>query len=181
MHDHQVIGAKILPFPLGGRHNRCPGRLRDALALLPLGDRPVTFANRISEFGDGSKGLNKLYDGGFHTQDIAGDGLSRQVQSIIPVTKESHRRTMRPMGRHSPSSQFKAEMAKLLKAARISAGFDTQREFAFALGIQEERYKKWESGRTPIPHEYMPGVCELLDKDANYFYKLQPRPLRKTA
>jgi transcriptional regulator with XRE-family HTH domain len=62
-----------------------------------------------------------------------------------------------------------------LKAARIAAGYDTQPPFAKALGIELERYKKWESGRTPIQHEYLTQVCDLTGKDPNYFYGVQSR------
>jgi transcriptional regulator with XRE-family HTH domain len=62
-----------------------------------------------------------------------------------------------------------------LKAARIAAGFDSQPPFAKALGIELERYKKWESGRTPIQHEFIPAACELTGKDANYFYGVPAR------
>jgi len=64
-----------------------------------------------------------------------------------------------------------------LKAARIAAGYDTQKPFAAALGIELERYKKWESGRTPIQHEYLADVCELTGKDPNYFYGVQAREM----
>lgn len=61
-----------------------------------------------------------------------------------------------------------------LKAARIAAQYDTQAPFAKALGIEPERYKKWESGRTPFQHEYLERICELTGKDANYFYGIKP-------
>lgn len=189
MHDHQVFSAKVLPFPPGGRNNRRPSRLRYPTSLLPLGNRPVILANRVSQLRNGAKGSEKSLDGingiggllCLHPADDAGDGLSRQVAPIIPVTTRKRPRTIRPMGRHSTPSKFKDEFAVRLRAARIAAGYETMKEFAEALGIQEERYKKWESGRTPIPHEFVPLTCELLDKDANYLFRVTPRAARKSA
>jgi transcriptional regulator with XRE-family HTH domain len=85
------------------------------------------------------------------------------------------------MGRGVAPTRFKSEFAERLKAARIAAGYATQQEFATVLGVPIERYKKWESGRTPMPHQYIPGACDLTGQDANYFFKVAPRVLRKTA
>jgi transcriptional regulator with XRE-family HTH domain len=78
------------------------------------------------------------------------------------------------MGRAKTPVQFNKALAARLRAARIAAGYDTQAPFAKELGIELERYKKWESGRTPIQHEFLPRVCELTGKDANFFYAIQP-------
>jgi transcriptional regulator with XRE-family HTH domain len=87
------------------------------------------------------------------------------------------------MGRGIQPTKFKSEFAERLKAARIASGYATQQEFATAMGVPIERYKKWESGRTPMPHQYIPAACELTGQDANYFFKVAPRaaPFRKTA
>lgn len=79
------------------------------------------------------------------------------------------------MGRGITSPRFKDDFAERLRAARISAGYRTQKEFAERSGIPLENYKKYESGRTPIPHRLMGLVCELIDKDANYLYGIEPR------
>lgn len=100
---------------------------------------------------------------------------------MIPVTGKPTPRTIRPMGRGVTPTRFKTEFAERLKAARIAAGYSTQQEFAAALGVPIERYKKWESGRTPMPHQYIPAACELTGQDANYFFKVTARVLRKTA
>jgi len=105
------------------------------------------------------------------------DGLSRQVAAIVPVTDLQAGQTISGMGRARTPIQFNKELAMRLKAARIAAGYDTQPPFAKALGIELERYKKWESGRTPIQHEYLTQVCELTGKDPNYFYGIQSKEL----
>jgi len=38
--------------------------------------------------------------------------------------------------------------ARRLEAARISAGYETMRDFAAALGVQEARYRRWEAAET---------------------------------
>lgn len=100
---------------------------------------------------------------------------------MIPVTLERSMRTICPMGRLSTPAAFKKQFAILLKAARISAGYQNQDEAARALGIERERYKKWESGRTPVPALYIGVVCETFGKDANYFFRIEAISARKTA
>lgn len=83
------------------------------------------------------------------------------------------------MGRARSPVQFNKDIAARLKAARIAAGYENAREFATLLGVEYERYKKWESGRTPIQHEYIPRACELTGKDANYFYGIRTATAEK--
>jgi hypothetical protein len=152
----------------------------NSATLLPFADSPMTLANISSHIRDGfpaSENVGK----GLHVPNSAGDELSRQVDSMIPVTKTRPNRTISPMGRGTTPTRFKNEFADRLRAARIAAGYQTQMEFAQALGVPIERYKKWETGRTPMPHQYIPEACELLDKDANYFFRVTPRVIRKTA
>jgi transcriptional regulator with XRE-family HTH domain len=86
------------------------------------------------------------------------------------------------MGRGVTPTKYKQELAERLKAARLMAGYDTQQAFAKALGVEWERYRKWESGRTPVPHQYVPLVCELLDIDPNFLFLGAPKAAaRKTA
>jgi hypothetical protein len=77
------------------------------------------------------------------------------------------------VGRAKTPVQFNKELALRLRSARVAAGYDSMGPFAKALGIELERYKKWESGRTPFQHEYMTGICALTGKDANYFYGIR--------
>lgn len=65
-------------------------------------------------------------------------------------------------------------MAKRLSAARVVAGYTTKKEAADALQIGLDRYEKWESGRTPIPAQYVGPVCALFRVDANYLFGIEP-------
>jgi len=93
-------------------------------------------------------------------------------------------RTISPMGRASTPARFRLEMAKRLSSARIVAGYPTKRLAANELGITLDRYEKWETGRTPVPAQYVGPVCELFHIDANYLFGIQPtypaQPARKT-
>ena len=128
----------------------------------------------LSHLGHGIPAL-KDFAYGLHGPDCAGDELSRQGPSIIPVTVLEARRTIVPMGRGTTPARFKNEFAVRLKAARIVAGYKTQKALAAEIGIDWERYKKWESGRTPIPHQYVRTVCDLLNIDANYLFDIESR------
>jgi DNA-binding XRE family transcriptional regulator len=183
VHRKKVISAQILPFRLRRRDERRPVLVGDPTALPPLLDRLVFLADVRSQRGkvvvppakDGFQGK------GLHVPYSAGDNYSRQVPPMIPVTASERTRTMCPMGRGTAPTKFKNEFAERLKAARIAAGYATQQEFATALGVPLERYKKWESGRTPMPHQYIPDACELTGQDANYFFRVTPRAIKKIA
>jgi hypothetical protein len=168
VHHEQIVGSNILPFTRSRRNHRRPVRGWDAPALPPFADNPMTDPNVISHFRDGGPAAEHVVE--FHDVTIAGDGLSRQAVATVPVTDCTPARTIRRVGRARSPVKFNKDLAMRLKAARVGAGYDTQAPFAKALGIELERYKKWESGRTPIAHEYLAAACELTGKDANYFY-----------
>jgi DNA-binding XRE family transcriptional regulator len=183
VHRKKRIRAQVLPFRLRGNNEGRPVLMRDAVTLPPLLDGLVLLPN-VSSQGRGIV-IPPIEDGfkgkGLHVPDSAGDKYSRQGRPMIPVTGKPTPRTIRPMGRGVAPTRFKNEFAERLKAARIAAGYSTQQEFASALGVPIERYKKWESGRTPMPHQYIPAACELTGQDANYFFKVTARAIRKTA
>jgi hypothetical protein len=77
------------------------------------------------------------------------------------------------MGRSTTPVKFRAEMAKRLMSARVVAGYNTKKEAADALQIGLDRYEKWESGRTPVPAQYVGPICELFRIDANYLFGVQ--------
>jgi DNA-binding XRE family transcriptional regulator len=85
------------------------------------------------------------------------------------------------MGRGATPVRFRSEMADRLKSARIMARYGTQLEAAQALGVQLDRYRKWESGRTPVPAQYVPTVCATFHIDANYLFDIQRPAAQKTA
>lgn len=118
------------------------------------------------------KDVGKLLHGPY----LARDGLSRQGVPRFPVPSEASEPENKRMGRARSPIQFNKDLALRLKSARVAANYQRAEDFARALGVEYERYKKWESGRTPIQHEYIPRACELTGKDANYFYGLGPQP-----
>jgi hypothetical protein len=92
---------------------------------------------------------------------------------MIPMTKTARVPTISPMGRSTTPVKFRAEMAKRLMSARVVAGYSTKKEAADALQIGLDRYEKWESGRTPVPAQYVGPICELFNIDANYLFGVQ--------
>lgn len=78
------------------------------------------------------------------------------------------------MGRGVTPVQFNRRFAQLLKAARVAAGYRTQKDGAVALGVEFDAYKKYEQGRTALPHELISRACRAFGKDANYFYDIEP-------
>lgn len=180
VHRKQVISSQVLSFRLRALDNSRPSALWDAPASLPLLDGPMTFIDGNSHLGDcvpAGKNLVNL----FHAPLIARDDLSRQAVPMIPVTARMLKGTISPMGKGTTPASFKRDLALLLRSARVAAGYSTMEEFAKAMRVSLERYKKWESGRTAIPHEYIPLACQLLNQDANYFFKVEPKAMRKSA
>lgn len=85
------------------------------------------------------------------------------------------------MGRGVTPVKFRAEMARRLSSARVVAGFVTKREAADALGVRLDRYEKWETGRTPVPAQYVGPVCALFHIDANYLFGVTPAQAQRKA
>lgn len=184
MHGEQIVSAKLFSFPPGGRDHVGPIVRRNAASLLPLLDTAMSLPDGLGHLRHGLPQLEKLYKGG-HAPDSDGDYLSRQWGAICPVTNQVLKGTMCPrMGRGTSPAAVKKAIADRLRSARVAYGngeaYRTQALFAKALGIEVERYKKWESGRTPIPPEFIGPICDLLGKDANYLYGIAAKePLRK--
>lgn len=179
VHSQKIVGGKLLAFKARRADNGIPRGLRDTFPLLPFLDSPLMLTDTLGHLLDRVPNLEDVGKG-FHVPLIARDELSRQASTIVPVTGQPHAGTMCPMGRNKTPARMKSELAKNLKAARIAAGYKTQKDFADALGIEVERYKKWESGRTPIQHQYIPRACDLLNTDPNYLY-YGIKEARKTA
>lgn len=100
---------------------------------------------------------------------------------MIPMTAKTSDRTISPMGRSTTPVKFRAEMAKRLSSARVVAGYSTKKEAADALQIGLDRYEKWESGRTPVPAQYVGPICELFHIDANYLFGVQSTAVTRKA
>jgi hypothetical protein len=173
MHGEQFVSADVLPFRSQRRNQRRPRCMRDSLALKPLLGSGFGNADVVGHLRDGRPAAEHFRDAFHNKAHYDGDGLSRQAVATIPVLDSGHHSTIRRMGRARTPIQFNKELALRLKSARIAAGYDTQPPFAKALGIEVERYKKWESGRTPFQHEFLPEICRLTGKDANFFYAVE--------
>lgn len=178
VHRKKVVSCDVLTFPLQGGNHSGPRRVRNAFPGFPLLDSPVTLPNISRHLGDGAPALENVVDG-LHGDNSAPDELSGQGRLIIPLTGRRPKRTIRPMGRGSTPVRFRSELAQRLKSARIMARFETQQDAAIALGVGLDRYRKWESGRTPVPAQYVPLVCQLFKIDANYLYSVPSMPLSK--
>lgn len=169
----QNICADVLPFSLERFNDRRPGRRGNAAASTPLNDHPMTLPDVIGHLSERVPAVEYVLQG-LHCPHSVGDGLSRQGGAGIPVRESGIAVNNLRMGRAPSPVQFNKELALRLRSARIAAGYENMREFAQLAGIEYERYKKWESGRTPIQHEYMRRIWELTGKDANYFYGISP-------
>lgn len=170
MHREQIGSADILALPLERLNQRRPSRRRNLFPLPPLGDRPMTLANVRRHVGNRSPAIEHVSKV-LHDPHSVGYKLSRQARAGFPVQVRTPAGDNSQMGRARSPVQFNKDIAARTKAARIAAGYGEAREFAekFML-VTYERYKKWESGRTPIPHEYVPRFFELTGKDANYLF-----------
>lgn len=47
-----------------------------------------------------------------------------------------------------PAVEYRAAFARRLVAARVSAGYETMRDFAKELGVAEATYRRWEAAET---------------------------------
>jgi hypothetical protein len=169
MHREQSIAGQLLAFPSERLNQRRPRIGRDALALPPLLDRIPGPTDIGSHRGECFPTGKDIFEGA-HALEYASDGLSVQEPTMIPMTVSTHVPTISPMGRGTTPVKFRAEMAKRLTSARIVAGFTTKKQAADALGVGLDRYEKWETGRTPIPAQYVGPVCDLYAIDANYLF-----------
>lgn len=180
MHREKVITGQLVPFPAKLSKQAGPVIGRDATALLPLlspGSRHIKIGSHFRELAPRVENVFKSS----HAREFAPDELSGQGPTMIPMTTLVPLRTIGAMGRASTPAKFRSEMAKRLMSARIVAGYATKREAAEKLGITLDRYEKWESGRTPVPAQYVGPVCALFNIDANYLFGVEPSPpARKT-
>jgi hypothetical protein len=180
MHREKPVTCQVFAFPLKRADKRRPSIRRDSLALLPLLNGSPGPAH-ISRHGRQRVPLLEDVINRTHARQHAPDELSGQGPPMIPMTVSTAPRTISPMGRSTTPVRFRAEMAKRLMSARIVAGFETKKQAADALQIGLDRYEKWESGRTPVPAQYVGPICELFRIDANYLFGVsQPAASRKT-
>lgn len=175
MHREKLVACQLYAFPFERGNQSGPGIRRDALALTPFLDSVLAPANVRRHFGERLPAVKNIIKRA-HARQYAPDGLSDQEPPMIPMTAAAPRPTISPMGRGTTPVKFRAEMARRLVSARIVAKYETKKQAADALGIGLDRYEKWESGRTPIPADYVGPICALFGVDANYLYNIEPRP-----
>lgn len=183
VHRKQLVTGQFFTFPSKSQDQSGPRVRRDAVAFSPLLHRGSGALNIDGHRRERLPLLKHVIDR-THARQNAPDDLSGQEPPMIPMTALAPTRTISPMGRATTPVKFRAEMAKRLMSARIVAGFETKKQAADALHIGLDRYEKWESGRTPVPAQYVGAICELFKIDANYLFGVtqpvaQPATQRK--
>lgn len=180
LHREQVIPGQAVALIAKRPNQGGPVVRRDTATLLPFLNHRSVLANSRGHLRERAPGVKDIVNSA-HARECAPDNSSGQGPPMIPMTSLAVVRTIRPMGRASTPVRLRAEMAKRLRSARIVALYATQKQAADALQIGLDRYEKWESGRTPIPAQYIGPICKLYGVDANYLYDIEAkRPARET-
>jgi ribosome-binding protein aMBF1 (putative translation factor) len=60
-----------------------------------------------------------------------------------------------------PVNPMRAAFARRLEAARMTAGYETMRDFAAALGVEEGRYRRWEAAETEPDLLHLQKIARL--------------------
>lgn len=180
VHGQKAVSAQVFAFAPKRVKKRRPVLMRNPLALLPLLNRRPRDLDVGRHFGKRVPAAKDVVERA-HVTEYAPDELSGQGPPIIPVTAERAKPTISPMGRGVTPVKFRSEMAKRLRAARVMARYETQKQAADAIGVGLDRYEKWENGRTPVPAQFIGQVCSLYGVDANYLFGVEARgAARKT-
>lgn len=174
MHRKEIVSAQVFAFAPNRINQGGPVLMRDLSALAPLLDPVLLGADVGRHLGQRPPRLKQLVERS-HAPKVASDGLSGQAPPKIPMTDSEALRTIGPMGRGVTPARFRSDMAKRLSSARVVAGYQTKKQAADALGVGLDRYEKWETGRTPVPAQYVAAVCDLFGVDANYLFSVQPK------
>ena len=66
------------------------------------------------------------------------------------------------------ASRTKRGFAKRLKAARISAGYETQIAMAERIGSEHETYRRWERAETEPPYFMLVRIGEAVGKSLDF-------------
>lgn len=169
VHNEQVVCGKVLAFTGKRTHQGGPMTDGDPAALFPLLNELEMNPEVGPHLGDGFP-LTKNVVQSLHADRVVGTAIPCQPGTAFPATTGLHKSKIRRMGRTKSPAEFNRLFSERLRAARISAGYDSMPPFAKAIGVEWERYKKWEAGRTAVPHEHLPRICELTGKDPNFFY-----------
>jgi hypothetical protein len=78
------------------------------------------------------------------------------------------------MGSKQPLSKFEQDFIARTARARIARGI-TQQVMADGLGIPQDRYKNYESGRL-LPHEFIPQFCLICGCDPTWLFTATGQP-----
>jgi hypothetical protein len=78
------------------------------------------------------------------------------------------------MGSKQPLSKFEQDFIARTVRARVARGI-TQQVMAEGLGIPQDRYKNYESGRL-LPHEFVPQFCLICGCDPTWLFTAAGQP-----
>jgi len=67
-------------------------------------------------------------------------------------------------------SSMTEKVGKRLKALRLARGYEKLRAFALDIGVNEDRYDKWEKGKAMIPPEYVEILIDRFGITADWLY-----------
>lgn len=179
MHGEKIVSAQLFAFSLEGCEKRRPVGVRNPLALFPLGDGPLTFANVGRHLGDGLP-CSKHIAEACHMLHHGPDELSGQVRIKDPMKSMPSNRTICPMGRGRTSPKLIDDVCSRTRAARQMAGHADQAAFAKLMGIKPDTYARYEQ-RLPLPHRYFARFVELTGADLNIVLTGKPRPETRKA
>ena len=77
------------------------------------------------------------------------------------------------------TKMFRKEFAGRLRGLRLWGGYSTAREFAQAIGEEENTYTRWERGETLPGLEQLMTICAMLEVTPNQI--MLPRPKKALA
>ncbi len=72
------------------------------------------------------------------------------------------------MANSREADRLTKDFGKRLRACRIAAGYESAAAFSSDLGVQEERYRKYERGQSVPPLDVLQQACAMLDKSADF-------------
>lgn len=96
----------------------------------------------------------------------------RATDNCVDVHSSGERHTPRMDRFHS---EVMNAFSKRLKSAREAAGFETAKEFAEALGVEENRYRHWERGSAQPDLAMLTRITRLLKIEPNDLFPLAYR------
>ena len=68
---------------------------------------------------------------------------------------------------------FKDYIGKKIKKRRKQLGFKTQKDLAAALGTDESRVSRWESGQNIPDRTFKKVICKVLKVDMQFFESIE--------